>query len=219
MPMLLMETLQQLNGKQDLATLVDKISQDPSLTVRILRVVNSPFYGMPREIGSLREAIILLGFNRIRDMLTSICLLKMLPTWHKDFNCNQFWHHSMAVAECARYLANYADNNADLAFTAGLLHDIGDIVIVVLFPDEFSQLIKLSPKFNSAAERQLLGFDHMAAGGRAAQYWNLPVAIQTAIEQHATPPDMDTGKSLSLLIYAANVLIVKAEQADDKALE
>jgi putative nucleotidyltransferase with HDIG domain len=219
MPMLLMDALQQLNGKQDLTTLVDKISQDPSITVRILRVVNSPFYGVPREIGSLREAIILLGFNRIRDMLTSICLLKMLPTWHKDFDCNPFWHHSMAVAECARYLAIYADENADLAFTAGLLHDIGVIVIVLLFPDEFSQLVKLSPPFDSEDERQLLGFDHMAAGGRAAQHWNLPIAIQTAIEQHTTPPGVDTVKSLSLLIYAANLLITKAEQADNTSLE
>ncbi len=69
MPVLLMEALQQINGKQDLTTLVDKVSQDPSMVVQILRIANSSFYGMSREIGSLREAVVLLGFSRIRDML------------------------------------------------------------------------------------------------------------------------------------------------------
>ncbi len=73
MPVLLMEALQQTNDKQNLTALVDKISQDPAMVVRILRIANSPFYGMSREIGSLREAVVLLGLNRIRDMLISIC--------------------------------------------------------------------------------------------------------------------------------------------------
>src|ERR1035437_8175364 len=128
-PELLMEALQQIKDKQDLTILVDKISQDPSMTIRSLRIVNSPFYGMSREIGSLREAIVLLGLNRIRDMLISFCFLTMLPALHKDFNYRQFCYHSLAVAECTRQLANITGTNPDFAFTAGLLHDIGSLVI------------------------------------------------------------------------------------------
>lgn len=219
MPVLLVEALQQINGQQDLTTLIDKIILDPAMTLRILRIVNSPFYGMPREIGSLREAIVLLGFNRIRNVLVSFCFSNMLIARHKDFNYRQFWHHSMAVAECARQLACLSGNSPDFAFTAGLLHDIGRLVIDRLFPDEFNQIIHESattPLIET--ERRILGFDHMSIGGMAAQHWNLPVAIQQAIEQHETPPEADTDKSLEWLIYTANVLIVKTEQSDEFTL-
>jgi putative nucleotidyltransferase with HDIG domain len=219
MPVMLMEAVQQINGKQNLTTLVDTISQDPSMAIRILRIANSPFYGMSREIGSLREAVVLLGLNRIRDMLISICFSKMLPARHQDFDYNLFWHHSMAVAECTRQLANSTGISPDLAFTAGLLHDIGDLIIVMLFPDEFSQLIRISAKFGAEAEQKLLGFDHMTLGGKAAQYWNLPPEIQEVIEQHETPPEPDAVKSLKLLVYTANLLIIKVEQSDKSALE
>ncbi|MGZ8157777.1 MAG: HDOD domain-containing protein [Methylobacter sp.] len=219
MPVLLMEAVQQINGKQNLPVLVDKITQDPSMAVRILRIANSPFYGMSREIGSLREAVVLLGLNRIRDMLISICFSKMLPARHKDFDYNLFWRHSMAVAECTRQLANCTSTSPDLAFTAGLLHDIGDLVIVMLFPDEFCQLIQLSATFGIEAEQKLLGFDHATLGGKAAQYWNLPQEIQEAIEQHETPPEPDAAKSLKLLVYTANLLIINVEQSDKSALE
>lgn len=216
---LLMEALQQLDGKQDLTTLVDKISLDPSITVRILRIVNSPFYGMSREIGSLREAIVLLGFNRIRDILVSIGFSKIMPASHEDFNYRHLWHHSMAVAECTRQLAGLSGNSLDFAFTAGLLHDIGRLLIVVLFPDEFSRLVKVSAHFGIETEQELLGFNHATIGGKAAQYWNLPQQIQEAIEQHETPPEPGSVKSLGLLVYIANLLIVKMEQADDSAWE
>lgn len=214
MPVLLMDALQQMNGKQDITVLADKIGQDPSMAVRILRIANSPFYGMSREIGSLREAIVLLGLNRIRDMLIGVCFSKLLPTRHPDFNYQQFWHHSMAVAECTRQLANCTGISPDLAFTAGLLHDIGRLVIVVLFPAEFSQIIKVSDVPQLETERQLLGFDNVEIGGKAAQHWNLPEAIQAAIEQHQTPPAAGAAKSLSLLVYTANLLVVRAEQVD-----
>ncbi len=141
----------------------------------------------------------------------------MLPERHKDFNYRQFWHHSMAVAECTRQLAGLSGNSPDFAFTAGLLHDIGHLVIVVLFPDEFSQIINESASIET--EQHILGFDHMEIGGEVAQRWNLPVTIQEAIEQHETPPEPGAAKSLGLLIYTAHLLIGKAEQADESALE
>ncbi|MDO9269497.1 MAG: HDOD domain-containing protein [Methylobacter sp.] len=219
MPVLLTEALQQIDGKQGLTVLVDKISQDPFMTIRILRIVNSSFYGMSREIGSLREAIVLLGFNRIRDMLISICFSKILPARHKDFNYHQLWHHSVAVAECSRQFAGLSGISPDIAFTAGLLHDIGRLAIVALFPDEFSQLINEPDPSLMETERRLLGFDNVEMGGKAAQYWNLPVAIQEAIEQHETPPEPGAAKSLGLLVYTANRLILNAEQSDQSALE
>lgn len=219
MPTLLLEAIQQINGKQNLVTLADMIAQDPSMTIRILRVANSPFYGMSREIGSLREAAILLGLNRIRDMLISLCFSKMLSAEHKNPDYQQLWRHSMAVAECTRQLAVLSGNSSDFAFTAGLLHDIGRILIFILFPDEFSLITNSPASLLIETERHILGFDHIEIGGKAAQYWHLPVAIQKAIEQHETPPEPNSVKSLGLLVYAADMFITKTEQPDESFLE
>ena len=218
MPVLLMDALDQLNGNQNVNSLIDKISQDPSLVLRLLRIANSPFYGMPREIGSLRETVVLLGFNRVRDLLISICFSNSLPVRHKDFSYQVFWHHSMAVAECSKQLAALASINPDFAFTAGLLHDIGRLLIVVLFPDEFSQIIRETSTSLIETERRILGFDHAAFGGMAAQHWNLPVIIQEAIEQHEKHTEPLSAKSLELAVYTANLLIVNAEQPEAYAL-
>jgi putative nucleotidyltransferase with HDIG domain len=219
LPTLLMEALQQLNGNQNITILADKIGQDPPLVARILRVANSPFYGMPREIGSMREAIVLLGINRVRDMLFGVCFSKIFPVRHKDFDYKLFWHHSMAVADCTRQLANYTGISPEFAFTAGLLHDIGRLIIVVLFPDAFSRILNESGQPLAVTERRIVGFDHMEIGGKAARQWNLPVAIQEAIELHETPPADRSVKSLSLLVYTANLLIAAAKPDNESSFE
>lgn len=215
LPTLLMEALQYTDGNQSLADLADKISQDPPMVVRILRIANSPFYGMSREISSLRQAIVLLGLNRVRDMLLGVCFLNMLPVRHKDFDYPLFLHHSMAVAYCARQLAIYKSIGEDIAFTAGLLHDIGFLIMALLFPDEFSGIINDPYPNKVETERRIIGFDHLEIGSKAAKYWNLPVVIQEAIAQHKTPPEQGAPISLGLLIYAANLLITSAEESDD----
>jgi HD-like signal output (HDOD) protein len=219
LPTLLMEALQCTADNQSLTNFADKISQDPPMVVRILRIANSPFYGMSREISSLRQAIILLGLNRVRDMLLGVCFSKILPARHKDFDYPLFLHHSMAVADCARQLSIYTGIGQDIAFTAGLLHDIGLLVIVMLFPGDFSRIINEPHPNRVETERRILGFDHLEIGGKAAMKWNLPVAVQEAIELHETPPTRDSTKSLALLVYAANLLVTEAEQGDGSGLE
>lgn len=227
LPALLMDALQQLEGHQNMAsvtTLVDKIGHDPALVARLLRIANSSFYGMSREIASLREAIVVLGFNRVRDLLISICFSKALMTHHKNFNYKGFWHHSMAVADCSRQLAGRIGINTDIAFTAGVLHDIGQLVIVFLFPYPATDPIFNAPNTLLHAGKQidmtenkhlLLCSDHAEIGGKAALYWNFPVAIQKAIEQHETAPLPGAAKSLGLLIYTVNLLMTEIMPWDD----
>jgi putative nucleotidyltransferase with HDIG domain len=219
LPALLIEALQHTTDDQSLTNLADKIGQDPPMVVRILRIANSPFYGMSREIGSLQQAIVLLGLNRVRNMLLGVCFSKMLPVRHKDFDYPLFLHHSMAVADCARQLANYTGIAQDIAFTAGLLHDIGRLVMVLLFPDDFSRIVNEPLPDSVETERRILGFDHVEIGSKAARHWNLPVVIQEAIEQHETPPAQDATISPGLLIYTANLLVTAAEQDDGSGLE
>lgn len=222
LPALLMDALQQISGNQNMAKLVDKISQDPPVVVRILRIANSSFYGMPREIASLRDAILLLGLNRVKDLLIGVCFAKVLPERHKDFDYGAFWYHSMAVADCSRQLANHTGISQDIAFTAGLLHDIGRLVLVFLFPDAFSR-IQAEHQENNAPlleiERRILGFDHIDTGTEAAKHWNFPAPILEAIALHKTRPTADTAKSLGLLVYTANLLVSDEAQADPPAPE
>ena len=217
LPVLLLEALKCTADTQNLSLLADKVSQDPPLVVRILRIANSPFYGMPREIGSLREAIVLLGINRVRELVLSICVLKILPAQNKNFNYPLFWHHSLQIADCTRQLAKHVGIAQDIAFTAGLLHDIGRIVMVLLFPDEYARLIKV-PEFNTLdMEKQYMGNDHVEFGSQVAQFWNLPIAIQQAIDQHETPATPSAGSvSLGQLIYTANSLVKTVDQTFDK---
>ncbi|NOT10503.1 MAG: HDOD domain-containing protein [Methylococcaceae bacterium] len=218
LPALLMEALREINDSQDIGILADKIGQDPPLVARLLRIANSPFYGMSREIGTLREAIHLLGINRVRHMLLGICFPSMLPVPHKDFDYTTFWHHSMVVADCTRQLANATGIDRDSAFTAGLLHDIGRLIIVFLYPGEFSKIAAQSDQPLMLAERQVLSFDHMEIGGKAAQYWNLPIAIQESIELHETPPEPNDTKSLASLVYVANLLAIESKQQNESSL-
>ncbi len=219
LPTLLMEALQCTSDDKSLTIFADKISQDPPMVIRILRIANSPFYGMSREISSLRQAIALLGINRVKDMLLGVCFSNILPVRHKDFDYPLFLHHSMAVADYARQLAIHTGIGQDIAFSAGLLHDIGLLVIVVLFPDDFSRILNEPIPNRIEAERRILGFDHTQIGGKAAMKWNLPVAIQEAIELHETQPAHDSAKSLALLVYAANLLVTEAEQRENTGLE
>lgn len=220
LPALLIDALQQLDGNPEITTLVDKIGQDPPTVVRLLRIANSSFYGMSREIASLREAIVVLGFNCVRDLLVGICFSQMWSRQHNDFDYTKFWHHSMAVADCSRQLANYTGINPDIAFTAGLLHDIGQLVIVFLFPDAVGRIFNAQDaRPPSEKERRLLGFDHAYIGAKAARHWNFPVAIQKAIEQHETMPVAGAGKSLGVLIYSANLLMVDSMPWDDSAVQ
>lgn len=224
LPVILMDALRQLDGAQDIVSLVDKMGRDPVLVARLLRIANSSFYGMSREIASLREAIVVLGFNRVRDLLISICFSQMLVSQQQHFDYTDFWHHSMAVADCSRQLARSTGFNPDITFTAGLLHDIGQLVIVFLYPESIVRQIFNTQTVGSFAkmhhvisenERKILNFDHTEIGSKAALYWNFPEVIQHAIELHETAPLANTSPSIGLLIYSANLLVIMASNCSN----
>ncbi|PPC90913.1 MAG: histidine kinase [Methylobacter sp.] len=216
LPTLFLDALQQINDDRYTSVLAEKIGNDPSLVARILRIANSSFYGRSREIGTVQEAILLLGLSRVRDILIAVCFSKLLPMPKTTFDYTQFWHHSMAVGECTRQLAHYSGINQDLAFTAGLLHDIGRLIIAVFFHNEINDLLNAGKPLSVGEEQQRLGFNHMQIGGKAALHWKFPQAIQEAIEQHETPPAPDAEKSLTVLVYAANLLIQLAEKTTEE---
>ena len=215
LPTLVMAALQQINEHQNTTALAEKIAQDPPLVAKILRIANSSFYGRPREVGSIKDAIVLLGLNRVRELLLSVCFSNLLPILHKNFDPTVYWQHSMAVAECSRQMANQCGVLPEFAFTAGLLHDIGRLIIAFLFPETVIDITSDPSRSVIELERAILGFDHLEIGAQAAKKWNLPLEIQQVIEQHETPPTKASTKSLSLLVYAANFLMLENEQLEE----
>jgi HD-like signal output (HDOD) protein len=174
----------------DAHTLARKIGQDQGLVTKVLRVANSAFYGLPRQVGSIQEAVVVLGFANVRTLVIAAGLVGAFPAGQEStlFDRKQFWRDSARIALCARLLAKRLKQNQEIAFTAGLLSGIGQIVLDVVVPKEFEQALQQAGADNLiAAEQALLGFDHAVIGAEVAKRWNFPAAIQHAIRFHYAP--------------------------------
>jgi HD-like signal output (HDOD) protein len=175
----------------DAAKLARNIGQDQGLVTKVLRVSNSAFYGLPRQVGSIQEAVVVLGFANVRTLVIAAGLVGAFPAAQENsaFDRKQFWRDSARTALCARLLAKRLKQNQEIAFTAGLLSGIGQIVLDVCLPREFGQVLQQAADGSTLieAERALLGFDHATIGAEVAKRWNFPAAIQHAIRFHYAP--------------------------------
>lgn len=177
-----------------LDTLEAAITQDVACTARLLQMANSAFYGSTRTVTSIRRAILLLGFNPIRTLARSLPLFESFLTQHPTeiATINGVWIHSRAVALLSRRIAyDVPAVDADLALCAGLLHDLGRIALLHLFPTEYHHSLSLvtqePPTTLVQAERHALHVSHVEVGQWLADAWNLPQAIRQTIMQHHHP--------------------------------
>lgn len=173
------------------AEIGEVISHDPAIATRILRVANSSMYGGQRQIDSITRAVALLGTKQIRDLVLTTTAAKVFDGIPNDvISVEDFWHHSLYCALLARELAKLSKMvNADTMFTAGLLHDIGQLVMFNQIPEQSTAAILLTIQGESSlepyeAERQLLGFDHAEVGAALARQWHLPDILVSCIGFH-----------------------------------
>ena len=170
----------------ELDTVQALLEQDPVLVGRMLALVNSPFYGLQRTVRSIRDAVMVLGFRGTRGLVLATSAAKLLQ---RDFGAyghtrDGLWLHSAAVAAGARHIARAAGCDADTtegAFVAGLLHDVGKLV---LLPYVDAPLGADGRAERLAAERGRLGIDHAEAGAVVARKWMVPSNVQEAIRCH-----------------------------------
>jgi putative nucleotidyltransferase with HDIG domain len=172
--------------------LVEVIDKDPVVTVKVLKVVNSAYYSLPKQITSIGHAVVYLGFNTIKNLALSIAAIGMLP---KDnaagFDVDQYLLHSLATAGIAKQLALRTDNADPMdCFIAGLLHDFGKVVFAQFMPQEFKAALDVSK--NSAgslhsAMHEAIGVDHVIVGAMLAEKWRFaPHLIETIRHQHVS---------------------------------
>jgi HD-like signal output (HDOD) protein len=170
--------------------LVRVIHDDPSLTAKILRVANSAFYGMSGNVESLNMALSILGMRELIHLVTCISVFHAFPVkpGQPTFDRQSFWIHSAGCGEIARDLSKRLNLRFKSSeFTAGLLHDLGKIVLDQYFHDDFMEALKLSYSEDLPmikAENQVLGVNHTQVGWWLAELWNLPKNICEAIAHH-----------------------------------
>lgn len=219
-----LDLLRSLNdGEADIDALSRRISQDQAIAARVLRVANSPFYGLQMKVGSLHDAIVVLGFSTVRSLVVAASVVCALPTSRcPGFDAARFWRHGVGTAAAAQALARALGRNPDTSFVAGLLHDIGRLVLVVLLPAEYAQLLQQSRQEDRRlvdVEQEVLGFDHAGVGAALAQRWNFPDAIREALAYHHQP-DPAAGHGLASLIHYADAIAqaLDLDEAEDSQM-
>ncbi|MBA5636027.1 HDOD domain-containing protein [Duganella sp. LX20W] len=193
----------------DLHALAGKIALDQSLTAKTLRLANSSFYGMPTKVTTIGQAIAVLGFHSIRTLVTACAVTGAFrPGAASRFAFEPFWRHAIGTAVCARALARHARLSPETAFTAGLLHDLGTLVLATRYPAEYDAVEAYRRQHDcgpGVAQHAIFGYDHARVGSALAAHWKFPPAIQDAVSGHHHPDGPD-GMSLALLIHVADVL-------------
>ena len=182
------------------------ISKDHILAAKLLRLVNSAFYGFPQKISSLSSAIILLGFNVIKSLIISASIFELMES-----NDVELWEHSMGCALACNVIAKRLGiKDPEEISTTGLIHDIGKVAIKIELPKQHQQILnhvaaKRIPMWE--AEREILGFDHAEAGGWLAKNWNLPANLFEPIACHHDPRNAKKEQLASSIIHFGDILI------------
>lgn len=185
--------------------------RDPELTARLLKIVNSPFYGFPSRINSVARAITILGARQLRDLVLAIAVImrfgKRLPM---PLDVDDFWRHSLCCATVARALANRMRlGNRERYFVAGLLHDIGRLALYLMMPEQARQLIQRAAKPDGIPgdlERSIFGVDHMEVGAALLRAWRLPESLVEPAAFHHAPRRAEHYPRETAVVHIANVV-------------
>lgn len=228
-----MEFIRKLENIQELATLptvafrilelvedpkatMDDISQavetDPSLTVKILRVANSPLYGFRTEISSVRQAIVSLGLNRISNIVVGVALFTKFFNTSAQQNAymQDFWRHSTSTGIVAKSLAQRLKINFnEREFVGGLIHDIGKMVMIQYFPELYDKVLEVidgEQVRDTVAEQRVFGTDHNTAGKAIASMWQLPTDLSEVIALHSTLENATDSQDIISVVRIADLL-------------
>ncbi len=190
------------------------IKNDPALATRVLKVVNSAFYGLPGQVSEIDRAIILLGLSAVKNIAISASISRLFSTEKisEKFNARDIWKHSVAVAVATRQFCSLVGKQpfAEEAFLAGLIHDLGLLVERQAFPEQLTQVIRIAGSTGRPfcdVENEVIGTDHQALGYALAIKWKFPRGLQTALGYHHNIENLaEDTRLLPTIIYIADVL-------------
>ncbi|MFA6596772.1 MAG: HDOD domain-containing protein [Ignavibacteriaceae bacterium] len=190
------------------------ISRDQGLVAKILTVANSPLYGLPRRVSTIEFAIVILGFDHIKNIVIALSMIEAFKNVdEKKWNRKTFWIHSLVTAAAAKRIADdIGYPKSGEAFTAGLLHDLGISVIQRYFKDEFISICDLSENQKMSfveAEYEILGITHQEIGNFLAEKWNLPKILSDSMLNHHEPSKNNSNNVLSAIVHLADFMTQK----------
>ncbi len=188
------------------------IERDPALTAAVLRMANSAMISQGNEVDSVSRAIARLGSEQTAELAMGISVARSFSGLSSDrMTVERFWRHSVYCAGASRLLAYLLKlPDRDTAFSAGLLHDIGELVIFSCMPEAAAEIMDIAERDNypaenkCAIERQVLGYDHTDVGQALAEHWNLPQNICLCIGNHHEPMWLQHRPKMVLVVHAAN---------------
>lgn len=189
----------------DLRRIGALLASDPALTTRALRLANSSFFNLQRQVASVQEAASVLGLNHVRTMVMGAALGGAFRKV-QGVNLEQFWRYSLNVAKIARTLAGLVKQDGGLAFTAGLVHALGDLVMHMGMPDEMRRLDFSVPPLaldRSQAERSALGYTYSDVSAAFAAKWNFPDAIVRSLQYLDAPFEGEHYEMLAGVLHIA----------------
>ena len=195
------------------------IKNDPALSVKILKVVNSAFYGLPGQVASVDRAIILLGLSAVKNIAIAASIARLFKGRRisQHFSAADLWRHSVAVAVAAHSIVKVSPHPvmANEVFVAGMIHDIGTLVERQAFPDQFAEIVDRSMETGRdllECEREIIGADHQAFGVGLTTKWKFPRHLRAAVGFHHNPEDLSTElRNIATLIRLADVLCCQEE--------
>ena len=211
-PLIVFEVARLLDNPMTSASELGKIiSNDQGLVAKVLTIANSPLYGIPRRVSTIEFAIVILGFDHIKNIVTALSMFESFKSKNEaNWNKKSYWLHSIFTATAAKRISDELGYpRSGEAFTAALLHDLGIAVIQRYFNDEFLKICSLSDEQefrHLSAEKSIMGITHQEIGQFLTDKWNLPPILGEAILYHHTPSQADNNKELAAIVHLADYM-------------
>ncbi len=194
--------------------LVEAIDHDPVMTIKILKLVNSAYFSLSKEITSIKQSVVFLGINTIKNLAITIAAMGMLPEKNSQyFDSSGFLLHSLGTATIARLLSLQLGVSSKLSsdyFVAGLLHDFGKVVLMQYRHEEMEQALALSQRDSISlheAEMTVMGTDHTVIGGLLGEKWQLPNELVLCLREHHNPVSSVDEAKMRDCVIAANLIV------------
>lgn len=198
--------------------LAQAVASDQALTAKLLRLANSPYYGYPRKITTVRDAVVLLGFRAVRSAALASCVIDTLPDRAANTDPQRFWRFSVSVGMLAEVLSHAHRQHMDEAFTAGVLHNIGRLALDQQRPRELMAVTTLAVRKKisiAEAELVILGFTDAQLGGALAAHWSFPEELVEAVANHQLDPrSLPDPNSLAAFVVRARMFARASGMSD-----
>lgn len=222
-PKVVQELIQSFSDENiNLSKVGDKIAMDQVITAKVLRLANSARYGLPRKVTNVSDAVVLLGFNALRTLVLASGVTGAFPKTG-GLDKKHFWGDTFAVAAIAKAIAKQIKRpvNAETAFTCGLLHNIGELFMHVVIPEEMTKMAGALEmgKDRRLTEQNMLGFDYTIVGTKLAALWHFPDDIQRAIAEQWDPLAVEDVSVLACILRLATLIRDHVHADADSTLE